>query len=413
VPTARVLQNLKDGLTRSRAAEAALQKHQEELEELVNDRTAQLSEALRRAEEAIRAKTLFFAKMSHELRTPLNAIIGFSHLIGRDPSVSEQHRKDIAIVRRSGENLLALIDDVLNMARIERGDMVVQNVPFDLVSLCNEVIGMLQEAAERKNLHLSLNLNLETSRFARSDAAKLRQVLTNLVGNAIKYTEEGAIVLRAATKRTGPEQLLLIFEVEDTGIGISPEDQRRIFDPFVQAGNHGNARGVGLGLSISRQFVEAMGGKITVQSTAGKGSVFRVEAPARIAEASEVPDSTAELAQVVGLEPDQPDFRVLIVEDQEENRTVLRRLLETAGFQVALAHDGAAAVEMVETWHPHFIWMDLRLPVLSGIDAVRLIRSGSRGNEIRIAAVTASVRDLDSQIHDILAGGFDDVVRKP
>jgi CheY-like chemotaxis protein len=237
-------------------------------------------------------------------------------------------------------------------------------------------------------------------------------VLTNLVGNALKYTDEGSVVVRVDAKRgDGSQHRVLIFDVEDTGIGIAPEDQARIFDPFVQAGSTRTRKGTGLGLSISRHFVQILGGSIQVESTLGRGSRFHVELPAQTVEASEVMAAIAGIKRVVGLEPGQPDYRILIVEDQRENWLLLQRLLRKAGFQVQVAEDGAQAVEIFKTCRPHFIWMDLRLPVLSGLEAARRIRQLEGGREVKIAAVTASA--FASQREEVLAAGLDDFLRKP
>jgi CheY-like chemotaxis protein len=203
----------------------------------------------------------------------------------------------------------------------------------------------------------------------------------------------------------------LIFDVEDTGIGIAPEDQARIFDPFVQLGHTRSNKGVGLGLAICRDFVQILSGSIHVESTPGQGSRFHVEVPAQRVDPAEVMVDTPGLEHVIGLDPDQPDYRILIVEDQRENWLVLERLLTAAGFQVRVAEDGALAVETFEAWRPHFIWMDLRMPVLSGWDAAERIRQIEGGREVKIVAVTASV--FASQREEVLASGFDDLLRKP
>jgi CheY-like chemotaxis protein len=214
-----------------------------------------------------------------------------------------------------------------------------------------------------------------------------------------------------AIPRDNPPHRVLIFDVEDTGIGIAPEDQARIFDPFVQAASARTRKGTGLGLSISRHFVQLLGGTIQVESAPGLGSRFHVEVPVLTAEASEVMPQTPILGQVIGMEPGQPDYRVLIVEDQQENWLLLQRLLQAAGFQVRVAEDGAQAVEAYRLWRPHFIWMDLRLPVMGGLEAARRIREFEGGQEVRIVAVTASA--FASQREEVLAAGIDDFLRKP
>jgi signal transduction histidine kinase/ligand-binding sensor domain-containing protein/CheY-like chemotaxis protein len=393
---------------RVRALRAAAAK----LQIQVSERTRELTTARDAAEAANRAKGIFLAHMSHELRTPLNAILGFSGMVLRDPSLSDAHRKDLAIVENSGEHLLELIDDVLDMAKIETGGVVVERASIDLHRLVNDTVNMLRERARTKNLELFVDISSRAPHFVRSDPGKLRQVLTNLVGNAVKYTDEGSVVIRLdARPGDSTADLLLVFDVEDTGIGIAPEDQARIFDPFVQAGSARTRKGTGLGLSISRHFVQLLGGAIHVESAPGRGSCFHVEVPAQIAEASEVIAETARVEQVIGLEPGQADYRILIVEDQRENWLLLQRLLHSAGFQVRVVEDGGQAVETFSAWRPHFIWMDLRLPVLGGMEAARRIRELEDGREVTIVAVTASA--FGSQREEVIASGFDDFLRKP
>jgi signal transduction histidine kinase/DNA-binding response OmpR family regulator len=398
---------------RARRARHELQENEEHLEQLVEQRTAEAVEARDQAMEANRAKSSFLANMSHELRTPLNAILGYSAMVGADANLSDQHRKDLAVVGSSGEHLLGLIDDVLDMAKIETGRTAVEDEAIDLHYLVNDTVNMMRQRAQAKNLELLLEMSRQTPEFVRSDAGKLRQILTNLVGNAVKYTDEGGIVVRlGARPGDNPRNRVLIFEVEDTGIGIAEEDQSRIFNPFVQAESPLSRKGTGLGLSICRHFVELLRGTIQLESIPGRGSRFYVEIPAQLAEASEVKTETANVQQVIGLEPGQPDYRILIVEDHKESWLLLLRLLQTAGFKVQVVEDGGRAVETFQTWRPHFIWMDIRLPVMSGLEAARRIREieGS-ARKVKIAAATASA--FDSQRDEVLASGFDDFLRKP
>jgi CheY-like chemotaxis protein len=346
------------------------------------------------------------------LRTPLNAILGFSAMVRADTDLSEQHRKDLAIVGSSGEHLLGLIDDVLDMGKIESGGIVAEIAPIDLHNLLNDTVNMLAESAQAKNLELLLEISSRVPPFVRSDAGKLRQVLTNLIGNALKYTDEGSVVVRVDARIGDNSQpLVLIFDVEDTGVGIAREDQARIFDPFVQAGSVRTSKGTGLGLAISQHFVQVLGGTILVESILGQGSRFRVEVPAQTASGFEVTSGDASVRRVVGLEPGSPDYRILIVEDQKANWLLLQRLLQSAGFPVKVAIDGAQAVEVFETWRPHFIWMDLRLPVFSGLEATRRIRQLEGGEKVKIVAVTASA--FASQRDEVLSAGLDDFLRKP
>jgi signal transduction histidine kinase/DNA-binding NarL/FixJ family response regulator len=365
-----------------------------------------------KAEAANLAKSKFLASMSHELRTPLNAILGFSGLMRNDAGLSGEQRKTLDIINRSGEHLLNLINDVLDMAKVEAGRLSVENTLFDLGEMVRDTTDLLRVRAEEKGLQLLLDQSSAFPRFVRADGAKLRQILINLVGNAVKFTERGGVILRLNARPSDvPERLLLIVEVEDSGAGIVTADQQRIFDPFIRVGNLTLQKGTGLGLAIARTYVELMGGRISVESTPGKGSIFRVEVPVERAEESEV--SAAEIGQgrIVGLAPGQPEYRILIVEDQMENWLLLRRLMEGVGFQVRVAEDGAAGVEMFQEWRPHFIWMDIRMPVMDGLEATRRIRTLDGGREVKIAALTASV--FKEERDNVMTAGMDDFIRKP
>ena len=394
---------------RSQSAEAELREHQENLEQLVHQRTAELVEARDQARAANRAKTVFLANMSHELRTPLNAILGFSHLL-RERGASDQQRHDLDIINRSGEHLLGLINDVLDVAKIEAGRSELEIAPCNLERLIEDVTEMIRPRVVEKGLALRVE-DPQFPLFIRTDAARLRQVLINLLQNAVKFTEHGSITLRVkANPANDAGEVVLTFEVEDTGQGIPAENQASIFDAFVQSGATRRQEGTGLGLTISRQIIELMGGTIDVASTPGRGARFRVTICVERTLTSDANRRT-EFLRVNGLAEGQPEYRVLIVEDQEENWMVLERLLENAGFKVRVAQNGAEGVKAFRAWHPHFIWMDLRMPVMDGIEATRLIRACPGGQEVKIAAVTAS--GYASKRNEILSEGLDDYVRKP
>ena len=381
------------------------------LELKVAQRTRELQIARDAADAANRAKSIFLANMSHELRTPLNAILGFSRLL-QDDEVSEKQRKDLDVINRSGEHLLNLINNVLDLAKVESGRTELHLEPCDVKRLVAEIIDMMRVRAREKDLALRLVEPQDFPQAVRTDPGKLRQVLINLVSNAIKFTERGSVTLQLDSRSAGDGQrLLLTFEVEDTGIGIPLDEQARVFDAFVQAGEQRSPKGTGLGLTISRQFVELMGGTIGLKSTPGKGTWFRVELPADLAEQSEVASPETEDRRIVAVEAGRPDFRVLVVDDKEENRLVLQRLMEMNGFQVQLAENGERAIEIYRSWHPDFIWMDLRMPVMDGKEAVRRIRRLDGGRRVKVAAVTASA--FLSEREEVLAAGVDDFVRKP
>jgi PAS domain S-box-containing protein len=395
-------------ITERKRAETELQIYRDHLEELVTTRTAELAAALDAAEAANRAKSLFLANMSHELRTPLNAILGFSALMQQDSGLTGRDREHLDIINRSGAHLLGLINDILDIAKIEAGRVQMERAPFDLGALFREVTDLMHGRATEKGLQLLLECAPEAPRFVRGDATKLRQVLVNLLGNAIKFTVKGGVALCLGV---GPETVgtRLLIEVEDSGPGIAPEDQTRIFEPFVQASLAGQ-QGTGLGLAITRQFVELMGGRIGVTSPWGQGSCFRVELPIEVAAELEAPGDQGE-HEVLGLEPGQPDWRILIVEDQPENNLLLSRLLEDAGFQVCTAANGLEGIDRFQQWRPHFIWMDRRMPVMDGLEATRRIRALPGGEAVKIVALTASV--FAEQRGEILAAGMDDILHKP
>ena len=381
------------------------------LEAQVSERTRELNVAKEGAEAANQAKGVFLAHMSHELRNPLSSILGVSALL-RLEGASQEQCEYLDLIDRSGEHLLTLLNDVLDLAKIEAGKQEVMAVPCDLAALAHEVTDMMRVKADSKKLTLVCSPAPGLQAYVRADAPKLRQVLINLVGNAIRFTDTGLVTLRLST--TEPDdagRLKLRFEVEDTGVGIAPDDQARIFEPFVRVGEWTGRKGTGLGLAITRQFVEMMGGAIALESAPGRGSRFTVEVPSEVAAESEVPRAPAVARSGFVLEPGQPEWRVLIVDDDPENTMIMEQMLRRAGFQVRVARSGAAAIEVFREWRPQFIWMDLRMPEISGTEAARRIREMEGGREVKIAGLTAAA--FASEEDEVLAAGMDDFVRKP
>ncbi len=375
------------------------------------ERSAELVVARDAAETANRSKSVFLANMSHELRTPLNAILGFSSLMRREPQLTASQKENLDIINRSGEHLLSLINDVLEMAKIEAGRVQLKISPFDLGSMVRDVVDMMQLRAQEKGLRLLLDQESAFPRFIKGDEARLREVLVNLVGNAIKFTVQGGVTIRLGVRQNARQHLMM--EVADTGPGVSPEDQKRLFQPFVQLGKAGKQKGTGLGLAISRQFAKLMGGVIGVESTLGKGSVFRLDLPVDLATEAEVARVGGALAagEVTGLAPGQPQYRILIAEDQNENRLLLSKMMTNLALEVKEADNGEQCVRAFQEWHPHLIWMDRRMPVMDGMEATRRIRQLPGGKDVKIVAVTASV--FEEQLQEMLDAGMDGVVRKP
>jgi signal transduction histidine kinase/DNA-binding NarL/FixJ family response regulator len=386
-----------------------LEERNRDLEQEVTERRQTEQELVRAKEEAEtanRTKSTFLAHMSHELRTPLNAILGFAQLLQRSPGLSPQQLENLQTISRSGEHLLALINDVLEMSRIEAGRTLLEEEVFDLHALLDGLAEMFGLRARDKGLQLLCERGEDLPRYVRADEGKLRQILINLLSNAIKFTAGGGVVIRV--KQAADR---LHFEVEDTGLGIAPEEQKTLFDAFVQTdtGKHMQA-GTGLGLAITQQFVRLMGGEIEVKSAVGKGSTFRFDLPACPASVEELPHSR-QTRRAVALEPGQPEYRILVVEDQEENRQLMRQLLEPMGFAFKEATDGRQGVDLWAKWKPHLIWMDMRMPVMDGYEATRQIKATLQGEKTKVLALTASAFEEDRQ--KVLEAGCDDFVRKP
>ncbi|HSF81807.1 MAG TPA: two-component regulator propeller domain-containing protein [Anaerolineales bacterium] len=416
----------------------AVEAQRRRLEILVDERTSELQATLvelkrskEAAEAANRAKSIFLANISHELRTPLNAILGFSQLMIRhanlggigDGGLTQKQRENLQVINRSGEHLLGLINDVLEMSKIEAGRTTFNQNSFNLFNMLKGLEDMFRLRAEDKGLTLEFDTLPDVPRYICTDEGKLRQILMNLLGNAVKFTSEGGVVLRVylAGEAKPNEALncaeeisevhLLRCEVEDSGPGITTEELEIIFDPFVQSKSGQQAQeGTGLGLSISLQYAQLMGGDLTARSEPEVGSMFRLEIPIQIVSEAAV-RSTLLKKQVAALAPGQPRYRVLVVDDKEVNRELIVKMLTPLGFEVQEAEHGLQALQVWEAWDPQLIFMDMRMPVMDGYEATRRIKGTIKGQATVIIALTASALEEDRAI--ILSEGCDDYIRKP
>jgi chemotaxis family two-component system sensor kinase Cph1 len=382
-----------------------------------------LEQVAERAAIANRAKSQFIAKMSHELRTPLNAILGFTQLMIRNDRMPLEFQEHLAIIGRSGEHLLTLINDVLEMSKIEAGKLVLSESCFNLLQFIYSINEMVAFKASEKGLMIKIEQIGNLPCYVCADEAKLRQILINLLSNAIKFTTNGSITLRISVKEnalilksgdreiddqnyTSNQPLILHVEVEDTGCGIAANDLESIFEAFIGR----DSQGTGLGLSISRQFAGIMGGYITARSTLNQGSTFIFEVNVSLPDSIDLVAESV-INQVVRLTPEQPNYRILVAEDVPENRQLMLILLQSVGFEVQTAENGFEAVVQWQNWHPHLILMDIEMPVLNGYDAIRQIRGDIAGGEVIIIALTAFAFDDDRTAS--LEVGCNDYIPKP
>ena len=403
-------------LVRSGIVDISARKHSEQellgyrdhLEELVQQRTAALSVAVTQAQSANRAKSAFLANMSHELRTPLNSVIGFSQMMADSSSMFEEEKQNLAIINRAGHHLLTLINDILELSKIEAGRMQLQTAPVDLGGLLDDVLEMVRMRASDKGIALCLECSQVPPQVV-LDGAKLRQVLLNLLSNALKFIAHGSVTLSLDCRPVAHEQVLLAFAVRDTGSGIAEADLERIFEPFVQADSTAAHAGTGLGLTISRESVRLMHGDLRVESVLGQGSTFSFALQAPVVEAPAA--AAVPLGRVRRLPPSQRGRAVLVVDDDDNCRKLLAGLLVPLGFELQQASGGAQAQAMLAAQRYDLVLSDWRMPQIDGLALTRWLRAQERLAQPRLVIMTASAFEEEKQ--EALAAGADAFLRKP
>lgn len=369
-----------------------------------------------RSDEANRAKSTFLANMSHELRTPLNAILGFARVLLTNSSLKPEERQNVKVINRSGEHLLNLINQVLDLSKVEAGRVTLELAACDLPQLLLELREMFQIRAKEKGLHLKFQISQDTPIWIRTDEMKLRQVLINLLSNAIKFTAQGQVSLKV--EALNPESLE--FSIADTGIGIAGGELDQIFQAFVQTSTGRKVQGgTGLGLAISQEFVRLLGGEIRVKSELGQGSEFKFTLPIELihqkigAYLDEI--SAAKLNhQIIGLAPGQPTYKLIVVDSQESNRKLLVETFQPLGFLVQQAENGQEVINLCQSWEPHVIFMDLKMLLLDGYIAIQEIKSrqATLNNNFPIIIALTSSFSLEQQ-EFVLSHGFDDFIHIP
>ncbi len=394
-------------ITETKKAQARLIKMNTELKQAI----ARANKMAAKAKAASRAKSIFLANMSHEIRTPLNAILGFAQVLQSDPRFPQDLLDILDIINRSGEHLLALINDILEISKIEAGRVSLKPFTFNLHDLLKDIEIMFKPKAEAKGLNFVIETSDDIPTWIETDRIKLRQVLINLIGNAIKFTSSGYVMVRVSSEKAidGENQTLLMFRVEDTGPGISSEDLQNLFKPFSQAEEGMKMGGTGLGLSITRGYLKVMGGKISVKSKPGKGSQFSFYVPVKTFEPKTEKTTSEHHKFVMEVRYEDEPPRILVVDDNAGNRKLLGLILERVGFQVRKASNSTKAINLFREWSPHLVFMDIRMPGMDGYETTKRLKSIKP--DVPVVAVTANVFGFSKK--KFTEAGIDDYVKKP